>query len=197
MARAGGTRNPHNHGVVTGASLRAHNRDRTGDLILTKDVLYRLSYVSDLRTAHTTPKDYADREELSVDESEVIGNPFRRALAWSRAPVGTTCSGSRERHHDEGHRADVVPMSCRYRADGGTRSGRRVARSHGTRPTRQTAGPMRMDPAVGVVHDDDLRRAGDGTRTRDIKLGRLALYQLSYSRVLRCYPPNAPAVLQW
>ena len=26
-------------------------------------------------------------------------------------------------------------------------------------------------------------RAGDGTRTRDIKLGRLALYQLSYSRV--------------
>ena len=48
MARAGETRNPHNHGVVTGASLRAHNRDRTGDLILTKDVLYRLSYVSDL-----------------------------------------------------------------------------------------------------------------------------------------------------
>ena len=26
-------------------------------------------------------------------------------------------------------------------------------------------------------------RAGDGTRTRDIKLGRLALYQLSYSRM--------------
>ena len=25
-------------------------------------------------------------------------------------------------------------------------------------------------------------RAGDGARTRDIKLGRLALYQLSYSR---------------
>ena len=29
---------------------------------------------------------------------------------------------------------------------------------------------------------DTLRRAGDGARTRDIKLGRLALYQLSYSR---------------
>ena len=193
MARGGETRNPHNHGVVMGASLRAHNRDRTGDLILTKDVLYRLSYVSDLRTAYTTPKDYADRQELSVDESEVIGNPFRRALAWSRTPVGTLAPD----------RANVimtrviVPMSCRCRADRGTRSGRRVARSHGTRPTRPTAGPMRMDPAVGVVHDDDLRRAGDGTRTRDIKLGRLALYQLSYSRVLRCYPPNAPAVLQW
>ena len=26
-------------------------------------------------------------------------------------------------------------------------------------------------------------RAGDGARTRDIKLGRLALYQLSYSRI--------------
>ncbi len=28
--------------------MRAHDRDRTGDLILTKDVLCRLSYVSDL-----------------------------------------------------------------------------------------------------------------------------------------------------
>jgi hypothetical protein len=28
-------------------------------------------------------------------------------------------------------------------------------------------------------------RAGDGARTRDIKLGRLALYQLSYSRNAR------------
>src|SRR5688500_2997041 len=36
----------------------------------------------------------------------------------------------------------------------------------------------------------DLRRAGDGARTRDIKLGRLALYQLSYSRVL---PPRVTA----
>ena len=27
-------------------------------------------------------------------------------------------------------------------------------------------------------------KAGDGARTRDIKLGRLALYQLSYSRNL-------------
>ena len=34
--------------------------------------------------------------------------------------------------------------------------------------------------ASHIMHD--LRRAGDGARTRDIKLGRLALYQLSYSR---------------
>jgi hypothetical protein len=33
---------------------------------------------------------------------------------------------------------------------------------------------------IGATHRP---RAGDGTRTRDIKLGRLALYQLSYSRV--------------
>ena len=36
----------------------------------------------------------------------------------------------------------------------------------------------------------DLRRAGDGARTRDIKLGRLALYQLSYSRDI---PPRSTA----
>ena len=31
--------------------------------------------------------------------------------------------------------------------------------------------------------DADLFGAGDETRTRDIQLGRLALYQLSYSRI--------------
>ncbi len=33
-----------------------------------------------------------------------------------------------------------------------------------------------------VTQPVELTRAGDGARTRDIKLGRLALYQLSYSR---------------
>ena len=36
-------------------------------------------------------------------------------------------------------------------------------------------------------------RAGDGTRTRDIKLGRLALYQLSYSRVVLMPCPAVPS----
>lgn len=81
---------------VPGLFGRAHNRDRTGDLILTKDVLCQLSYVSVLH-------------------------------------------------------------------------------------------------CVQQLHP----RAGDGTRTRDIKLGRLALYQLSYSRVVPSYPAGEPAVLQW
>ncbi len=29
-----------------------------------------------------------------------------------------------------------------------------------------------------------IKRAGNGARTRDLKLGKLSLYQLSYSRVL-------------
>ena len=43
-------------------------------------------------------------------------------------------------------------------------------------------------------------RAGDGTRTRDIKLGRLALYQLSYSRVyhsLQLIKKPAPSTTWW
>src|SRR5712671_2273200 len=44
-------------------------------------------------------------------------------------------------------------------------------------------------------------RAGDGTRTRDIKLGRLALYQLSYSRVrpfaATHYTQKNPPLLPW
>jgi hypothetical protein len=35
--------------------------------------------------------------------------------------------------------------------------------------------------------------AGDGTRTRDIQLGKLTLYQLSYSRVRRAASPHAPS----
>src|SRR6266545_6525137 len=34
----------------------------------------------------------------------------------------------------------------------------------------------------------DLTGAGNGIRTRDIQLGRLTLYQLSYSRKFRCEP---------
>ena len=45
-------------------------------------------------------------------------------------------------------------------------------------------------------------RAGDGARTRDIKLGRLALYQLSYSRTTlllssRTHPSNGSSTSQW
>ena len=40
---------------------------------------------------------------------------------------------------------------------------------------RLSTRPPRRDPGD--------TRAGDGTRTRDIQLGRLTLYQLSYSRM--------------
>ena len=36
-------------------------------------------------------------------------------------------------------------------------------------------------------------KAGDGTRTRDIQLGKLTLYQLSYTRVGRQYTAPASA----
>ena len=42
-----------------------------------------------------------------------------------------------------------------------------------------------------------LFRAGDGTRTRDIQLGRLTLYQLSYSRSLAESPPAARLPVWW
>ena len=42
---------------------------------------------------------------------------------------------------------------------------------------------MVFRPSVALaVHTWDINGAGDGARTRDIQLGRLALYQLSYPR---------------
>ena len=37
--------------------------------------------------------------------------------------------------------------------------------------------------------------AGDGIRTRDINLGKVALYQLSYSRVLKRYQPSVSRIV--
>ena len=37
------------------SNLGAHDRNRTGDLVLTKDVLYRLSYVGLSQTSLTAP----------------------------------------------------------------------------------------------------------------------------------------------
>ena len=49
---------------------------------------------------------------------------------------------------------------------------------------RGTRSASTVDPAEALlISSHALARAGDGTRTRDIKLGRLALYQLSYSRI--------------
>ena len=47
------------------------------------------------------------------------------------------------------------------------------------RPSRQSTGCFTHSTLPCVT---TTLRAGDGARTRDIKLGRLALYQLSYSR---------------
>jgi hypothetical protein len=84
-------------------SDKAQERDRTADLVLTKDVLYRLSYLG-----------------IAVD-----------GIAWQ-----AVCSAPRS-----------------------------AANPH----TLSSVGQIRFG-------------AGNGTRTRDPKLGRLALYQLSYSR---------------
>ena len=44
---------------------------------------------------------------------------------------------------------------------------------------------VREPGAAGLVHE---AKAGDGTRTHDMQLGKLPLYQLSYTRSRR---PNA------
>ena len=41
------------------------------------------------------------------------------------------------------------------------------------------------------------RRAGNGTRTRDPNLGKVVLYQLSYSRVRRASPGQSLAICQY
>ena len=98
------TNSPVSHNDLRGYQFRAHNRDRTGDLILTKDVLYRLSYVSDLRATWATPKSDSRRQLLSVDEFEVIGNPLLSALAALRHSLSEPLSRIRPRQREDADR---------------------------------------------------------------------------------------------
>ena len=46
-----------------------------------------------------------------------------------------------------------------------------------------------MGAADGApIHSSFLNKAGNGTRTRDPNLGKVVLYQLSYSRAREIYP---------
>jgi hypothetical protein len=53
--------------------------------------------------------------------------------------------------------------------------------------------PCDSRPAcIGASHRHAGTRAGNGTRTRDPNLGKVVLYQLSYSRVREIYPSSRP-----
>src|SRR6266545_2247945 len=94
--------------VSLASPLQARDRNRTGDLILTKDALYRLSYASGVR--------------------------------------------------------------------------RKDARTQRVRSPHLTLSTLRLCVLASSLR---LPQAGDGTRTRDPQLGRLMLYQLSYTRERR------------
>ena len=87
-------------------------------------------------------------------------------LGWFSAPIGPIdrpCLGKLNRAPQTDFPADVKP-SCAGR--------------------RPNVLPMSQERTVTHVSGPDSRKfgAGDGIRTRDIDLGKVALYQLSYSR---------------
>ncbi|CAN0619373.1 protein of unknown function [Burkholderia multivorans] len=72
-------------------------------------------------------------------------------------------------------------------------SGRRVSNSR-PQPWQGCALPTELLPHCPSIHAASCRTtrrrksgAGDESRTRDLNLGKVALYQLSYSRVLLLY----------
>ena len=54
--------------------------------------------------------------------------------------------------------------------------------SYQTAPPRDVCRRMPAIPATANCYQSDPSRAGNGTRTRDPDLGKVVLYQLSYSR---------------
>ena len=59
----------------------------------------------------------------------------------------------------------------------------------GFEPTNKGFADLRLRPlgysavSKNKIHNTWIPGAGNGTRTRDINLGKVALYQLSYSRI--------------
>ena len=77
-------------------------------------MLYRLSYMSGLRTAMTTPKDRARHKSLSVDEFTVLGNPLLTALGFLDAGATTASYIS--------HRRSSVLTICPAAEGGSTKA---------------------------------------------------------------------------
>ncbi len=109
--------------------------------------------------------------------------PHRCGRRSLRAPRPPHCSGSALSSATAYQR-----RSTRHRASRARRSGRH----HGARPPR---GLGALHEGRGAYSAQEGRprlvksRAGDGIRTRDIRDGSPALYQLSYSRMR---PPSRP-----
>src|SRR6185437_2446876 len=55
---------------------------------------------------------------------------------------------------------------------------------------KQAPGYRWQPSALNSSISSDSQRAGDGTRTHDVQLGKLAFYQLNYARVSSRYAPH-------
>ena len=89
-------------------------------------------------------------------------------------------SGPRFRECVRAGRTASVPRGARARCRPPRRVARRYSLSPDTKKRRGADAPRRFRLISSCF--DVVPRAGDGVRTRDIQLGKLALYQLSYSR---------------
>ena len=118
----------------------AHDQNRTGDLVLTKDALCRLSYVG----------------VLSFVQGVLRRTPWNppRSAGVNPASLRARCFLLRARCFQSLFSPRVRPGSRRS--------------------------PSLSAPTLGRLVRSG---AGDGIRTRDIQLGRLELYQLSYTRL--------------
>ena len=166
------------------AQSGAHERNRTADLLLTMQMLYRLSYVGlndqDPDGQHRKGGPAAMercraglKTWLSVLACE---DALPRAAFLQRKPTGVECEHGNLGPPNAGVNVKILrPMILRLR-DG------RPAESAGVPSCR---GVTLWIQALAARFIGSRNGAGDGTRTRDIQLGRLELYQLSYSRSSR------------
>jgi hypothetical protein len=135
---------------------------------------------------------------------EVVAGPRYRRAAGGHVFGGPTFSGGRtaasrstgrvcERRRSS-HQGRVASSPSRARGVTHTNKKeswcRRTTRPHErAKPGRlctdcaQRTGAIRPEGPGNPLRSRYFVRAGDGARTRDLKLGRLALYQLSYSRI--------------
>ena len=147
----------------------AHDRNRTDDLLLTMEMLYRLSYVG----AH-------DRDHPSGQRGSDAERKERLTGRCGRAGSARVCE--EKTHHPEGDLLDRRPSWGVARI--------RESRPRSPRRQRETSEKSRLAAPAGIIPQDattsqwqrgiSLRTqihrteygAGNGIRTRDPRLGR-------------------------
>ena len=125
----------------------------------------------------------ANTHPLRISVLEVLAMDGGRTLSPSDLSYELRVPLSNVNYHvTELVKSDLIELTSQRQVRGATEHFYRLIDHSAARLSTNGRGPDRQAAGNGIGNGHRPRRADDGSRTRDLELGKLALYQLSYVR---------------